>query len=100
MRRHVIIGAVLISGLSSLGLFGGEALPEGKGKDVVEAMCQNCHSLDSVTQKRRTPQEWQEVVDQMISNGAPLLPKEAEIVVEYLSQHFGPTPSKDSSSDS
>src|SRR5688572_18745721 len=90
MRRHLIIStAFLASGLFSLGLFAGTELPEGKGKEVVEAMCQNCHSLDSVTQKKRSREEWQDVVDQMISNGAPLTSKEAEIVVTYLSEHFG-----------
>jgi competence protein ComEA len=33
----------------------------------------------------------------MISNGAPLLPREADIVTEYLSQHFAPTDDASSS---
>ena len=75
-----------------------EPLPDGKGKDLVEAMCQRCHGLDSVTQKRRTVEEWQAVIDQMVSNGAPLLPKEADIVTQYLSEHFAPTTTPSNSS--
>jgi hypothetical protein len=98
MRRYLITSALwLVCGICSLGVFAGTELPEGKGKDVVEAMCQNCHSLDSITQKRRSREDWQGVVDQMISNGAPLTPREAEIVVTYLSEHFGPVPSSDTS---
>ena len=74
-----------------------EPLPDGKGKDLVESMCQRCHGLDSITQKRRTPEEWQTVIDQMISNGAPLLPKEADIITQYLSEHFAPTTTSSSS---
>jgi competence protein ComEA len=63
-------------------------------------MCQTCHGLDSITQKRRTPDEWQIAVEQMISNGAPLLPKEADIIVQYLCEHFTPTTGSSSSPES
>jgi len=70
-----------------------EPLPEGKGKEVVETMCVSCHGLDTVTQRRKTREEWQIVVDEMVSNGAPLLPREVEIVVQYLAEHFAPAAS-------
>lgn len=93
----LLLGVVLFP-LGSAGT--DEPLPEGKGKDVVESMCQSCHGLDAITQKRRTAEEWHNVVDEMVSAGAPLLPREAEIVTQYLTEHFGPATSSSPSSQS
>lgn len=90
----LLVGLVLFP-LGSLGT--DEPLPEGKGKGLVESMCLSCHGLDTVTQTKRTSEEWQTVVDEMVSNGAPLLPREVETVVQYLAEHFAPTASTSSS---
>ena len=64
-------------------------LPEGKGKDVVMAVCTECHGLFQFTSFRLSKKGWEGVVTTMISNGAPLYDEEKEMVVEYLAKNFG-----------
>ncbi|MGY8813817.1 MAG: c-type cytochrome [Gammaproteobacteria bacterium] len=66
-----------------------DILPDGEGRDIVEDVCSSCHSLLNITDSKRTPAQWQYVVSQMISQGAPLEEYEIETVVSYLSKNFG-----------
>lgn len=65
------------------------ALPPGDGKPIVERMCSSCHALKVVTSKRASPEQWAQLVDQMVSRGAEGTDEEIETVVEYLSKNFG-----------
>ena len=74
------------------------ALPPGEGKPIVERMCGSCHALKVVTSKRASPEQWSQVVDQMVSRGAEGTDEEIETVVDYLSKNFGldsPPPTTD-----
>jgi competence protein ComEA len=64
-------------------------LPPGAGKPIVERMCSSCHALKVVTSKRASPEQWAQLVDQMVSRGAEGTDDEIETVVEYLSKNFG-----------
>lgn len=66
-----------------------DALPEGEGRDIVEYVCTQCHDLLQVTQARKTPDQWQYLVTQMMNQGAPIEEYEVETVVRYLAEHFG-----------
>lgn len=70
-------------------------LPEGKGKDYVSSVCQQCHGLDLITSSNRTLEEWTSVVNDMVSNGAALEKDEVEIVAQYLAKSFGTGSSSD-----
>ena len=65
------------------------ALPPGEGKPIVERMCGSCHALKVVTSKRASPEQWAQLVDQMVSRGAEGTDEEIETVVEYLAKNFG-----------
>jgi competence protein ComEA len=65
------------------------ALPPGEGKPIVERMCSSCHALKVVTSKRASPEQWAQLVDQMVSRGAEGTDEEIETVTEYLSKNFG-----------
>src|SRR5260370_15050567 len=65
------------------------ALPEERGKAVVERMCKGCHGLENVIRSRRTRDRWTEIVDDMVARGAKGTDSEADEVIEYLSTHFG-----------
>ncbi len=75
-------------------------LPEGKGKDYVASVCQQCHGLDLTTSSNRTVDEWRNVTNDMVSNGAALEKDEVEIVAQYLGKFFGPASSSDQPKDS
>jgi len=59
------------------------------GRDLFEAKCSLCHGLDRPTSKRKTSEEWEKTVLRMKRNGAPITDKEMEIIVKYLSEHYG-----------
>jgi competence protein ComEA len=65
------------------------ALPPGEGKPIVERMCSSCHALKVATSKRASPEQWAQLVDQMVSRGAEGTDEEVQTVVEYLSKNFG-----------
>jgi len=66
------------------------ALPEGKGKDVVEKACTVCHGTSHFTGSRLSKSDWEYVVSDMIDRGALITEDERKIIVEYLAEHFGP----------
>ncbi len=65
-------------------------LPAGDGKAIVERACVGCHTLKVVTSKRATPEQWSNLVDQMVSRGADVDDDEVETLVTYLSKNFPP----------
>jgi cytochrome c5 len=64
-------------------------LPDGKGKDVVLNVCTMCHDLGRVRNGRRSPEEWEETLNSMLNEGAPLSDADFPIVLQYLSKNFG-----------
>src|SRR5262249_36589183 len=71
----------------------------GKGRDIVVRVCQQCHGLEQVVSSRRSPEDWKSLVNEMISNGAPLTDDEAKVVAEYLAKSFPEGSSPDAKKD-
>jgi cytochrome c5 len=67
-----------------------QSLPEGPGKELVEAVCTSCHTLERVVAKRATKAEWQDKVLEMLQEEPDVTQKEREQIVEYLSKNFPP----------
>ncbi len=65
-------------------------LPEGNGKDAVQAYCVQCHGLNQVVNAGHTAQQWQTVVNMMINDGAKLPRDQVAMVTEYLVKNFPP----------
>lgn len=61
-------------------------LPEGEGKDLVEARCTSCHNTGAITRSGGfdSPEEWRAVSASMM----PLPEDEADIIANYLAAHF------------
>ncbi len=64
-------------------------LPDGPGKEMVEGGCALCHGLDRIAETKRSPAQWQNIVNRMIFFGSPLSPDQAKTVVAYLGNQFG-----------
>lgn len=64
-------------------------LPEGPGKALVQESCTTCHGADLVTAQRRSPDEWTEVVNRMVGNGAELTEEQNKAVLAYLGTYLG-----------
>ena len=65
-------------------------MPAGPGKAIVQRSCVACHSLSVITAKRAEPDEWNSLVQMMVSRGADLTDDEIPVVIKYLSEHYGP----------
>ena len=78
----------LILGMASGGW--SQSLSEGKGKDVVEIACTVCHGTSLFTGSRFSKSDWEYVVNDMIDRGALITADEVPIIVDYLTEHFGP----------
>ena len=66
-----------------------ESMPEGQGKQVVASICSGCHTLENVVTQRKSSEEWEEKVNEMISRGAQIFPEEIDNIVSYLGEHYG-----------
>jgi virginiamycin B lyase len=64
-------------------------LPDGAGKEVVEAVCTGCHQTDQITRSSGYSRAgWQELIGTMIDlSGSP---EERDRITRYLATHFPP----------
>ena len=67
-------------------------LPDGKGKDEVEAYCSPCHSLRLVVQQRLKRSDWDEVLVSMVKEQgmSKMPPDDRALMLDYLAHHVGP----------
>jgi virginiamycin B lyase len=68
-------------------------LPDGAGKELVEAVCTACHETNQITRSSGyTRDGWQELTGTMIDlSGSP---EERDTIVQYLAAHFPPNASR------
>jgi virginiamycin B lyase len=67
-----------------------DSLPDGPGKDAVEAACTGCHEARRLTSSGYTAQDWRNVVAMMRNVGAPIPPEQVGPITDYLVAHFPP----------
>ncbi|HEY4211161.1 MAG TPA: c-type cytochrome [Steroidobacteraceae bacterium] len=67
-----------------------DKLPAGEGHDMVVQRCQFCHDLQRTIAFVRPRSQWEEVVAGMKRRGAPILPEDVTVIVNYLTRQFGP----------
>ena len=65
-------------------------LPQGTGREEVEAACYACHSADLLVQQHLTEKQWTATVEKMVRWGAPVDESKKSVVIAYLAKHFGP----------
>ena len=65
------------------------ALPEGEGRELVEAVCTGCHQTNQITRSSGYSRAgWQELTATMIDLSAS--PQQQGRIIEYLATHFPP----------
>src|SRR4051795_1717409 len=70
-----------------------QSLPEGAGKQTVEAVCSGCHATNMITQSSGyTRDGWKELTSAMI-NLSPS-PETQNGILDYLAAHFPPSYNK------
>ena len=78
----------------ALSLAQAQDLPAGKGKDLLEKICADCHGLDIIVSQRATKDGWASIVDSMVGRGASGTKEELDTIVDYLAKNFGPEEKK------
>jgi cytochrome c5 len=63
-------------------------MPDGRGKDVVLNVCTMCHDLTRIKRGQRSAEEWEETLNTMLNEGAPLSDADYPLVLQYLSKNF------------
>ena len=67
-------------------------LTEGPGKDLVQRVCNSCHSVDLIGTHRQTREEWTGTVQRMAQHGASGTDEQFRSIVNYLTDNFGRNP--------
>src|SRR5215218_6467804 len=93
MRRYLSqLLAVLLCSASGVAAQGGQGqqvqLPEGNGRDLVQATCSRCHSLANIRNAGYSAQGWRSLFSSMVK----LPDAEAARIAEYLAAHFPENP--------
>src|SRR6187455_2965323 len=88
MLKHSLVPLVAAVVLALPAAASAQAFPDGPGKEILEKKCSTCHAPEQVTTFGRSPEEWHEVVVNMIDLGAEVNEEEAKVLVEYLAKNW------------
>ena len=86
----ILIVMVISSTVSAQGQGGQPArpLPEGNGKTIVETACTVCHKATMITSTGHTREDWQLLMERMVSAGADVPQSQIAMVTDYLAKNF------------
>ncbi|MGE0405107.1 MAG: hypothetical protein AB7O65_02330 [Candidatus Korobacteraceae bacterium] len=62
----------------------------GRGRALLDTKCTMCHNLDQVFATKRTPAQWQELINTMKEFGADVSGADEKAIRDYLSKNFAP----------
>src|SRR5439155_3809600 len=65
-------------------------LPPGQAKELAVQRCSTCHTLERTVQLRKARDGWETTVYDMVGRGAPIFLDEANDLIAYFSDVFGP----------
>ncbi len=66
------------------------SLPEGKGKALVLTSCTACHAANIWTSQHHTRDQWNVILDTMLSRGLTASDEDLDTIGDYLATNFGP----------
>jgi uncharacterized protein GlcG (DUF336 family) len=65
-------------------------LPNGPGKAELVGACESCHGVMTIVHAgRRSPRQWNDILQQMIRLGLSIGAGQQESIYSYLTSHFG-----------
>jgi hypothetical protein len=86
--------AASLSPILLLGVAHAQNLPDGKGKQLVEEVCGNCHGLDFVLAEHGNRERWASIANQMLARGVTASDDDPRTIVEYLAKNLPADPPK------
>src|SRR2546426_11726888 len=66
----------------------GQELPEGKGKEMVAALCNSCHPFYARLGGGYTAEGWRTVMRMMANHGVNVPADQVATITEYLTKNF------------
>jgi competence protein ComEA len=84
LRLLVLATALISAALPS----NAEGLPDGPGKDLVEAICSECHTTERIAAQQLTKPQWEAKVLEMLQEAPDVKQSERDTIVEYLAKNF------------
>ena len=63
-------------------------VPDGPGKEILLNTCTMCHDLGRIKTARRSAEEWEETLNSMLNEGAPLSEAQFHTIHAYLSKNY------------
>jgi len=66
-------------------------LKEGKNKELAQAYCSACHSVDYIMMNSKflDKKGWEAELDKMIKLGAPISKEDSKKIIDYLVKNYG-----------
>jgi hypothetical protein len=65
------------------------SLPDGPGKQALLKSCTTCHDESMVIGVRRTKDDWDRLIEEMVAKGATATDAELDAISAYLTKNFG-----------
>ena len=62
---------------------------KANGQDLVQRVCNSCHSVDLIASHRQNRDEWTGTVQRMAQHGASATDEQFNQIVDYLTNNFG-----------
>src|SRR2546423_13926275 len=94
--KSALLGLSLVLTLRPLGLAqqpvvqAPGALDDASAHDVFVRVCTKCHPAERATAEGRSRAQWEAtIISMQTARGAVITPDEFDVVLEYLSKHFG-----------
>jgi virginiamycin B lyase len=88
MSRRILLPIAAAALLSTTLSAWGQSAPEGKGKEMVDALCNSCHPLTARTGSGYTARGWQTVMRMMTNHGVPIPKDQIAPMTAYLAKNF------------
>ncbi len=90
-RAAVLVALCAGASASFLAAQRQQALPTGPMQEKAQTACLTCHTAQIIVQQRLDRGGWTRETDKMIRWGAPVAAEDREALIDYLTNHFGPT---------
>lgn len=90
MRIHLalVVGALAPLAVSTGVLAQDYLLPNAPGKKELAGACESCHGIETIARHKRSPHQWDEMVQLMIQRGAPVTDAQKQVMLTYLKTYF------------
>ena len=90
MKKTIVGFFVIIFMMFLGGAVYSEVKPEVDAEGLFNKKCSVCHGVTRPKSKKKSADQWKSTVMRMKNvNGASITDEEANVIIDYLSQHFG-----------